>query len=129
MIRHQPITLLAVAVSILLLLLIHGNHYDSSIIAVYAYMPQNLQRTNDIRSRGFRSGSRNRLCQKSPLPIDGCKWGLTSSLHAAKSKSGTFRHDFNKLKLYYDTTNISYTPLVRLCVSVRFGKEQGIKEK
>lgn len=50
--------------------------------------PQQQQRTAEIKSRGFRSDIRSSSCI-SPLPIDGCKWGLTV-LQAAKSKSGTF---------------------------------------
>jgi hypothetical protein len=89
MIRHQPITILAAAVSIVLLLT-RSKKYNPSIISVTAFVPQALPWTNDIASRGSSNGRQQNNGCPSLLPVDGgCKWGLTS-LHAAKSKSGAF---------------------------------------
>ncbi len=60
-----------------------------------AFVPQHLSRQNDISSRGFGhhgggggGSSRGKNACGSPLPTEGCPWGLTL-LHVAKSKSGT----------------------------------------
>ena len=94
---HQQIHRLAIALPMLLLLLVYSNHDVSNGFVVTAFITQQQpqqqkQRTNEIKSRGFRSSSCTSSSSSSPLPTTingGCKWGLTV-LHAAKSKSGTF---------------------------------------